>query len=89
MNKLMFFAGVLTFFLFFFPVHSYETSCCNHRYTQYMAVSDFIIGVPSCLGSTSMVLRWADIISPASKITALFFSLCWMVGSMRGWDVVP
>jgi site-specific recombinase len=80
MNKAMFFAGVLTFFLFFYPVTSVDRNCCGHTFKQDMAVMDFIIPFPSC--STIDIL---DIFKPTITITAFLLSIYWMVGSMAGW----
>jgi len=78
-NKGYLFAGILTFFLLFSSVYSFDRSCCGHQFKQDMSVADFVMGIPSC----SSYNPW-ELLASSVKFTGLVLSILWMVIGLGG-----
>lgn len=77
------FIGMAILFLVFARVHSYDRVCCGHHIQQDMSVTDFITGIPGCIGWS-----YSDFAYPISKILGLVYSIFFIIFGLKGEQVI-
>jgi hypothetical protein len=82
-NLWFLFLGIVIFLLVFSRVYSYDRFCCGHHIQQELSVTDFITGIPGCIGWS-----YSDILYPLSKILGLVYSIYFIVLGLKGEQVM-
>jgi len=81
-NMWFLFIGMSILFLVFARVYTYERQCCGHNIQQDLSVTDFITGIPGCIGWS-----YSDFAYPISKIVGIVYSLYFIILGLKGEHV--